>query len=246
MPSWSYVTGSRTAFSASIPIPVAGQPIYAQDVSEPVRVIADRTQFLSASKSNLSGSNWFVGNNYFTGSLIISGALSGTIKQTGRLEITGTLAQTSYAVTRSIAANKCFYTSPVGGNDLTSSLPSYRYTYASSSKYYFPLDDVIVDGCTLNGFAIGHNNSNAPATSASFCHCQLGSTLIVEDGTMATNTSTGNVYISLSGQNITVDRKSNMYYVYIDLGKFTGVGVSSAVFNMAVYYTVTSVGVPSG
>lgn len=73
MPMWSYWEGSPTAFSQSVPFPITSQPVLAQDVSEPVKVLADRTQFLSASKSNLVGVNRFSGSNYFSGSTTIGG-----------------------------------------------------------------------------------------------------------------------------------------------------------------------------
>lgn len=52
----NYVTGSVLHFSASVPVPVSGTIIYANDIIEPVRTLADRTKNLSGSLTTLSTS----------------------------------------------------------------------------------------------------------------------------------------------------------------------------------------------
>lgn len=43
----SYITGSASTFSSSLPIPVTGELVTAVSVAEPLRVLADRTAFLN-------------------------------------------------------------------------------------------------------------------------------------------------------------------------------------------------------
>lgn len=235
----SYITGSIQQFTASFEVPNSWDPIKYTSVGTPFRALADRTAFLSASKANLSGSNYFpsTNKNYFSGSNSFSGSV----------EFSGSVLQTTKTVTRIVSPHKAYISGSHGSNGtlLYPSTPLYVYTTNVSGQFYFPLDEVLVNGCTITNYEFEYFNQGSNVTTSSLCCGTFGSTGITTLSTKVHVSGSSYQTHTYSGGTVVVDRTTKNYYVCFEVGALTATYYAGP-SQLKLTYTMSSALEPAG